>query len=48
MLTLLIIAVIVTAFAYVLPAEEGNGLISRHLYNDHNSDASAAREDHLG
>jgi hypothetical protein len=47
MLTLLIIAVIV-AFAHMLLAEEGSGLISRHLFNDHNSDASAAREDHLG
>lgn len=48
MLTLLIIAAIVAAFAYMLLAEEGSGLISRHLFNDHNSDASATREDHLG
>jgi hypothetical protein len=48
MLTLIVAAVIVVAFAYVLLAEEGDGPISRHLFNDHSSDAIDMREDRLG
>jgi hypothetical protein len=36
------------ALANALRAGRGDGLIGRHRYNNRYSDASAARDDHLG
>lgn len=46
---LLVISLIaLVVLAYAARAGTRDGLIARHTFNNHYSDAAAAREDHLG
>ena len=47
---MLLIAALLVAVTLAVGARAARreGLISRHAYNNHYSDASAARDDHLG
>jgi hypothetical protein len=48
MLSIIVTLIIVSALGYGLRGGRGGGLIARRPYNNRYSDASAAREDHLG
>ena len=45
---LLITLIIIAALGYSMQTEHEGGLITQHRYNKRGSDASGAREDHLG
>ncbi len=47
-LAILTTAVIVWALGFSMRPERKGGLIARHGYNNTHSDASAARDNHLG
>ena len=46
--SIIVTAVIAGALGYGLRSSRGEDIIVRHPYNNRHSDASGAREDHLG
>lgn len=48
LLAIVVTFIIISALASSLRSERVGGLITRHQYNNRHSDASGAREDHLG
>jgi hypothetical protein len=47
-MSLLITLLIAVGLGYAARGTRGDGLISRHAYNNRYNDASAARQDHVG